>query len=102
MRAPHGARVYGRAVLPHPDGDTRVTVACTFPRAWRTFGRAPRRAGPAVLLRVSCAPSARFALGAEVLPLATLRRAARDPRTTPNARRALNRWRRARRERGER
>ncbi len=100
MPRDRSVRVYGRAVLPHPDGDTRVTIARAGVR-W-SLGGSRVQPGPVVLLRLPSAPSARFALAASSLSLASLRRAAHDPRTAPRARRALNRWRRVQRAAGGR
>lgn len=100
MPRDRSVRVYGRAVLPHPDGDTRVTIARAGVR-W-ALGGSRVQPGLAVLFRLPSAPTACFALAAASLSLESLRRAARDPRTTPRARRALNRWRRTRRAAGGR
>lgn len=94
-------RAYGRAMLPHPAGDTPVVVARV--RGWVAMsGRGPRPAHLALVFRLPCAPATPLALGPGFFGVEALRRAARDPRTSPRARVALNRWRRELRAGGER
>lgn len=100
-----GLRVYGRAVIPHAEGDTPCAVARVVPARgsrWRGASDAPpREAYPALAFTLG-AERSRVTVRPDVFPLCALRAAQRDPRTEAPARRALRRWCRVRRERGER
>jgi len=100
-----GTRVYGRAILPTPDGERvdTIRVARLYSargRIWRCFaGCAPTRWNALVFRLPERGP---VAFPADAFWFDALRRAARHPGTSTRARRALNRWRRALRAEGVR
>jgi len=100
-----GTRVYGRAILPTPDGERvdTIRVARLYSAQgsrWRGLdGRAPTHRNALVFYLPECGPAG---FREDTFGLDALRRAARHPGTSTRARRALNRWRRALRAEGVR
>lgn len=96
-RRSSGLHVYGRAVFVPLNGDSPdvMRVARVHAAHWREIDGSARRGPARAAVVVNLDEHGPVGLVPEVLGVEALRRAARHPGTSPRARRALNRWRRA-------